>query len=297
MAPISVAFRLLRDTAKVLGVVFALCAAAAAWHWHGFGWDSHAYWLAWRGPMYKSGPMTPDAYLYSPAFAEAIRPAVLLSWPTFAVMWSVVLGVVLAWLLSPLRWWAVPLWVASLPEIFAGNVFILLAVVAAIGLRYRWMWAFAALTKITLCLGPVWFAVRREWRHLGISLGVTLAIAVLSCAIDPHLWVQWVRFLHAQATKSTHTLGAEIWPPLLYRLPVALLVVGWGAKTDKRWTLPIAMVLASPVMWLGTFTMLAAIPRLRAYQRQVNSTAICPAACPEGTHRTMSVHFRGARAG
>jgi len=254
---------LARDTAKLLGVLCALFAAVTAWHPHSFGWDSHAYWLAWRGMMYGAAPMTRDAYLYSPAFAQAIRPMAYLPWPVFAAIWSALLAVVLAWLLAPLRWWAIPLWLAGLPEIISGNVFVLLAVVAVLGLRHRWLWAFAALTKITPCVGPVWFAVRREWRQLGVSVGVTVAVAALSLAVAPHLWVDWIRFLGHQADKSGHTLGAEIWPPIAYRLPVAVLLVAWGARTNRRWVLPVGMVLASPVVWLGTYTMLAALPRLQ----------------------------------
>ncbi|MDQ1719284.1 MAG: hypothetical protein QOE89_3237 [Pseudonocardiales bacterium] len=256
--------RLARDTARLVGATCALLAALATGRPRSFGWDSHAYWLAWHGTMYGRAPMIRDAYLYSPAFAQAIRPVTYLGWPVFAVMWSALLTVVLAWLLLPLRWWAIPLWLAGLPEIISGNVFVLLAAVAALGLRHKWVWAFAALTKITPCLGPVWFAVRREWRHLGISLVVTGAIAVLSLAVAPHLWAEWIRFLCTQANKSGHTLGAEIWPPVSYRLPLAILLVAWGAKTNRPWVLPVGMVLASPVIWLGTFTMLAALPRLSA---------------------------------
>ncbi|MCW2491600.1 MAG: hypothetical protein JWN47_964 [Frankiales bacterium] len=256
--------RLARDTARLVGVTCALLAALATGRPHSFGWDSRAYWLAWHGTMYGGAPMTRDAYLYSPAFAQAIRPVAYLGWPVFAVMWSALLTVVLAWLLLPLRWWAIPLWLASLPEIISGNVFVLLAAVAALGVRHQWVWAFAALTKITPCLGPVWFAVRREWRHLGISLVATAAMAVLSLAVAPQLWSEWIQFLFAQANKSGHTLGAEIWPPVSYRLPLAILLVAWGARTSRPWVLPVGMVFASPVIWLGTFTMLAALPRLRA---------------------------------
>lgn len=250
------------DTAKVLGLIFAIVSAAFALQPPKFGTDSHPYWLTGHGLSYASGPMTKDAYLYSPAFADVIRPLTYLPWPVFAVFWSALLGVVLAWLLAPLRWWALPLWIAGLPEIIHGNVFILLAVVAAFGLQRRGLWALAALTKITLCVGPVWFAVRREWRELGISLGVISAIALLSWAVEPHLWVEWITFLASEAGRSSQTLGLEILPSLVYRLPVALLLVAWGAHSDKRWVIPVGMVLASPVLWLGTFTMLAALPRL-----------------------------------
>jgi len=254
--------RLAVDTAKIIGIIVALEYSAASWHEHILGTDSHAYWLAWRGAMYTGNVMTRDAYLYSPAFAQVIRPLTLLPWPVFVVLWSVFVGLVLAWLLAPLRWWAIPLWVAGLPEVVSGNIFILLAVVAVLGLRHRWVWAFAALTKITLCLGPVWFAVRREWRHFGISLGVVGGIALLSWMFVPHLWVQWIQFIIGQRGHSSQQLGASLWPALIYRLPVAVLLVAWGAHYDRRWVLPVGMVLASPVLWQGTFTMLAALPRL-----------------------------------
>jgi len=109
----------------------------------------------------------------------------------------------------------------------------------------------------------VWFAVRREWRQLGISLGVTSGVALLSWMFAPHLWVQWIKFLIVQEGQSSQQLGAPFWPALIYRLPVALLLVIWGAHYDRRWVLPVGMVLASPVLWLGTFTMLAALPRLQ----------------------------------
>lgn len=256
--------RIARGAAIVLLVTFAICCAVAALlqHPREFGWDSHPYWLTRHGVMYRSGPMAPDAYLYSPAFAELIRPWTYLSWPAFAVSWSVALGLVLAWLLAPLRWWAIPLWVAGLPEIVAGNVFIPLAVVAAVGLQRRAVWAFAALTKVTVCLGPVWFAVRREWRELGVSVGVTCIVALLSWAAEPQAWAEWIRFLESHAGRSTQTLGAVMVPPLAYRLPVAVLLVAWAAHTGRRWALPLGMVLASPVLWLGTLTMLSALPRI-----------------------------------
>jgi hypothetical protein len=228
------------------------------------GWDSHAYWMALRRPvLYGLAPMTSDAYLYSPVFAQALQPLTSLPWPVFAGLWAVGLGAALAWLLAPLRWWAVPLWLVGVPEIVAGNVFILLALVAAFGLRNPGLWAFALLTKVSLGLGPIWFALRREWHRLGLSLAVTAGVVLLSVAAAPGAWVEWVSFLVSSAEDSNATLGATVMPPVLYRLPVALALVSVGALTNRRWLLPVAMVVASPVVWMGTLTMLAAIPRMR----------------------------------
>jgi hypothetical protein len=118
--------RLLRDSTWIFGVVSGILALFSVWL-QGLGADSHAYWLAWHGPMYTTGPMTQDAFLYSPAFAQALWPAAQLPWQVFSALFSVGLGIALAWLLAPLGWrWAIPLWLEGLPEITSGNVFILL---------------------------------------------------------------------------------------------------------------------------------------------------------------------------
>ena len=74
----------------------------------------------------------------------------------------------------------------SLPvsqEILIGNIHLLLAAAIVLGFRWPGTWAFVLLTKVTPGVGLLWFAVRREWRSLGIALGATAAIvAVSSCS-------------------------------------------------------------------------------------------------------------------
>src|SRR4051794_36956044 len=183
--------RLLRDTTWILG--FASAALAVFYiQSEGWGADSRAYWMAWHGPAYTTGPMTKDAYLYSPAFAQLIWPLAQLPWPVFAGIVSLTLGVVLVWLLRPLGWrWAVPLWLAGLPEIVSGNIFILLAL-AAVSFSRPPAWALPALTKVTVCVGPVWYLARREWASLAKSLLAIAVIAGVSVLISPQLWADWM---------------------------------------------------------------------------------------------------------
>ncbi len=47
--------------------------------------------------------------------------------------------------------------------------------------------------------------------------------------------------------------------PLLVRLPVAIAIVVWGARTDRRWTVPVASMLALPALWYGGLSMLLAV--------------------------------------
>ena len=47
----------------------------------------------------------------------------------------------------------------------------------------------------TAGIGLLWFAVRREWRPLGIALGTTLAISAVSFVLAPGLWTSWFDLL------------------------------------------------------------------------------------------------------
>ena len=70
--------------------------------------------------------------------------------------------------------------------------------------------------------------------------------------------------------------------PLVARLPIALAVAVFAARTDRRWLLPVAMLLACPVVGWGTFALLAAIPRLRpaATVRAAPTSSPPPTATP-----------------
>lgn len=275
--------RLLRDTTWILGIVCAVYALLSVW-FRGIGVDAHAYWLAWRGPMYTTAPGTPDAYLYSPAFAQALWPFAQLSWPVFVAVFTVLIGIALAWLLKPLGWkWAVPLWLAGLPEIVSGNVFILMALVAVAGFSRPASWAFVALTKITPCLGPVWFIARGEWKKLLSSLLTIAVVAAISAAVAPNLWQEWFRFLASHLTASAGPIGSPYMPPPIVRIPLGIALVAWGARRNKPWSIPVGMVLCSPVLWLGTFTLLAAIPRLQKAKESAVVTA--PASSADAEQR------------
>lgn len=230
----------------------------------GLGYDSHAYWQAVRGDsLYGSSPTEQDAYLYSPAFAQVIWPLAQLPFPAFCVIFTVAPAVAFWWLLLPLpRRLAVPCWLMTTPEIVTGNIFWLLALAAVWGMTRAGWWVAVAFTKITPFLGPVWFLVRRQWRELATCLAFAMLVGAASWAIDPDAWRDWTTFLIDNRGGSQGPIGDLL--PLFVRVPVALLLVGWAAASDKAWVVPIAMVVATPVLATASFTMLTAIPRLRA---------------------------------
>ena len=127
-----------------------------------------------------------------------------------------------------------------------------------LGFRYPAVWAFGIFTKVTPGIGLLWFLVRREWRNLGIALGLTAAIGAVSLLVDG-------RPLDASGSRSRSAPSPAARSPRRRcrsrcssgsRPP--RVVVAWGAWTDRRWTVPVAVTLALPVLWPSGFAVLAA---------------------------------------
>lgn len=227
------------------------------------GSDSHAYWLTGQhSRLYGAAPGTKDAFLYSPAFADVIRPLTLLPWHAFMVAWMLAAAAAFVWLLAPLGFrYGAPLFCWCLVEVVIGNIYAFLAVAAVIGLRHGGVWALALLTKITPGVGLVWFVVRREWRSLGMAVGVTLGIALASYVVSPQAWTDWVHFLLSH--RGAH--GSMAWP---VRVALGYGLAAIAARRGSAWLLAPAMLLAQPMMvhWFVALPILAAIPRLRMAQ-------------------------------
>lgn len=266
-----------RDTLRILYVALWIIVARVLFvvvrtvvERQPIGLDARAYWLAWRGPMYQAGPGVLDAYLYSPAFAQALWLPARLPWPAFATLVCLTNVGLLWWLVRPVRMaWRVPLFLALLLEALSGNILIPMAAAAVLGARYPGAWAYSALTKVATTMGPVWWVMRREWRALAMW-GATMAVVVgLSVALSPSLWLDWLRFLARHAAEAQGDLGPMPVAPLIYRGPAGVLLVAYGARRTWWWTVPVGMVLCTPVFWPGSFALLAAIPRLQLAKRPV----------------------------
>jgi hypothetical protein len=227
---------------------------------YGPGQDARAYWAApMQDPYAPSSVGQESAYLYSPAFLQVMAPLRLLPWPSFLGLWMVVLLAVLLWLSGPLLF--APLIVLAFPELWGGNITILLAATIVLGFGRAGAWAFALLTKVTPGLGVLWFAARRDWRAMLEVAVVTGAIVAVSALAAPHLWAEWVALLRSSTGSST--VPGSLPLPLVLRLPLAALVIVWAAKGDRRWLLPVGVLLAMPVIWWGSFALLAASVALR----------------------------------
>jgi hypothetical protein len=229
------------------------------------GQDARCYWVpGFDAPYALSEWTAPIAYVYSPAFLQLLAPLKVLAWEPFLGIWTVLLLLAVRFLSGP-RLFALAL-VVAVPELIGGNIHLLVAVAIVIGFRYPAAWSLILLTKITPGIGLLWFAVRREWRSLGIALGATAAIAAVSLAIDPRAWLEWLGVIGASVGKTSGTWAA-LPIPLWFRLPIAAAVVGWGARTDRRWVVPVAAMLALPALWYGGLAILLAVIPLRDPRR------------------------------
>jgi hypothetical protein len=238
----------------VPGVVLALTAPEA------LGYDALAYWAVDLGDLYRGRIGDPGWFAYSPALAIAASPLALLPWPVFLGLWLALLLAVVGWLGGRRT-----IWLLAFPpvavELCYGNINLLLAAAMVLGFRYPAAWAFVLLSKVTPGVGVLWFAVRREWRALAIALGVSAALAGASFAAAPHLWFEW---REALAVSSGSAPDAPFNAPLLLRLPLAVALVVWGARTDRPWTVPVAATLAMPVLWFAALSALCgAVPLVR----------------------------------
>ena len=226
--------------------------------------DLYTYW-ATRGGIYYGGssPFVIGAYLYAPAFGQAISPLTALPWPLFAAAWTALIAAVYLWLVGR---WAFPILFSAAValELYLGQIDIFLGAAIVLGFRYPAAWAFPLLTKVTPGVGLVWFAFRREWSKLLVAAAGTLVVVGVSALVDPGAWRGWFDLMYRSTTLPQTIVGAFVPVPLWLRVPVAVALIAWGARTNRPWTVPVGAMLAMPVLWINTFSMLVAVvPLLR----------------------------------
>jgi len=248
----------------VIGLVFAgylfLVSASVK---GSLGFDIVAYWAVNLATPYHGNVGDLGFFAYSPPIALLLAPFANLPWPVFATGWYVLLVSTLAWLGKR----QMLLLLAFPPvaiDLYHGNIHLLLAAAVVLGMRYPAAWSFVLLTKVTPGIGLLWFAARREWRSLAIALGATVAIAAVTFVFLPTQWIGWFEMLRDSAGTQPPWPALPI--PLMVRLPIAALIVVWGARRDARWTVALGAAISVPALWPGAFAILAACWPLRSSQ-------------------------------
>ena len=241
--------RALRIAFVIVLVVFTIARPVPAG-------DAHAYWAVDLANPYTRPVATTDAFTYPPPAALFFAVLGQLPFEVFQAGWTLLIGFALLWLTGPwaLAFLVIPV-VAS--DLYLGNIHVLLAAAIVGSLRRPALWAIPLLTKPTVGVGLLWFVARGEWRKLAVAIGVTGALAALAWVLAPGLWPMWIDYV--LATGVSPDVGSAYWVPLplLVRLPAAALLVIWGARTNRLWTLPTAAMLGLPVLWLVGLAMLA----------------------------------------
>ena len=214
--------------------------------------DAFCFWFIDPAHPYTSGS---SQFTYTPVAAQVLTPFVALPFPVFVALIRALGLAALVAVAGP----------ATLPalllppvaaEINAANINFLVGLAVLGAFRWPGLYAFPLLTKVTPGVGVLWFAVRREWRPFAIAVGVTGGLVVVSFLANPSLWFRYVEFL---ANDTPQVAG---WPfpyPIWLRLPLAVGLVAWGARTDRRWVVPAAALLALPRLYFQSPALLLAV--------------------------------------
>jgi hypothetical protein len=249
--------------AGVVFVVFQIMGTASGQPFAAY--DVHSYWLAGGSEHPYANTIASGfddsvnlyKYRYPPPLAQIFVVLHLLPFPVVAGLW---IGMLYAIALVLGGRWApfVLLFPPTLAELYLGNVNLIIALAIVLGFRWPGAWAVVILTKVTPGVALLWFAFRREWRKLGIALGVTAAVAAVSFVLNPAWWSEFREAMGVQAGAAVEVPPAAIQISLPIRLVAAVLVMAFAARTDRAWLVPVAATIAAPALWWNVLVILVA---------------------------------------
>lgn len=258
-----------------------LLVVVAAYRWAGPG-DEHAYWLAGQRllagePLYdpSATSITPYAFWYPPIVAQVMAPI-------SAVLPSVVFSAVWTLLMLGCVWWLagrnvlVALAMCAFPpvavEFWFRNVHLILAVLLVLGLRRSGGWfSVGAAIKLAPGLGIVYLAARRRWSEATIAAGFGIMLLVVSVALSPDAWRQFVEITLARGPSDA---SGFLPIPYIVRAIVAVALAVVAARMERRIGEPlfvVAVVVALPTLWFTALsTLVAIVPLVRRPAPRVN---------------------------
>ena len=254
-SPGAIRFGLWPAAALMLTLIFDVWMLGVARQWDP-GTDLLATWrmnLAAPWAAAENSMLGAGVFRWSPVAAQVASLTGALPWLAFQFAFlGLQLGAIM-WMSSK-RWPYIVLLPPVLWNLYMGNVDLLMGAAIVAGFRWPGAWAFLFLTKGTPGVGVLWFAFRREWRSLTIALSTTAAIAAGSFMLAPDLWRQWFAALGEMSSLPQSVL----YPPLFARVPMAVALIWYAARTDRRWLLPLACLVAVPNPWFVAWAILGA---------------------------------------
>ena len=248
--------------AIVIGVVFSIAYARGDVI---RPYDLDCYWTATDfGNLYADDWLDPAyCYVYPPVMAQLLYPFHVLPYAVVTTGW-ILLCFASLWVC--LREWtllaialgfvaiAIPalnVLGAGLGAVLLGNITMPMAAAIVLAMRPLPAWspawyAVPILTKLTAGVGLLWFFFRREWRPFAIGVGVTAAVTLVSFLISPAAWIEWIDF-------NIKNYGGPPRAPVIGGFPLrvlaGVLIVAWGARTNRRWPVAIAAGIALPALY------------------------------------------------
>jgi hypothetical protein len=267
-----------------VGAIFLIVVATSRWASPN---DEHAYWLAGQRLIHgealydpSATSTTPFAYWYPPVVAQVVAPiSAVLSSEAFSWGWTAILVVCLVWLAGgrPLVALALVAYVPVATELGFRNVHLILAVLIVLAIR-RWpvLFAVGAAIKIAPGLGIVYLAARGRWRDAAIASVVGLVILVVSVALAPRAWADFVDILRARGPGDASSFVPI---PYIVRAVLGLALAILAGRLEPRIGEPmlvVAIVIALPTLWFTALsTLVALVPLLWASgTRRTPSTAL-----------------------
>jgi len=213
--------------------------------------DAYNYWNIDPAHPYTMGD---NKFVYTPVAAQVLTPFLNMPLATFVALIRLMDLAALVALAGPATLFALFLPPVA-AEINAANINFPMGLAIVAAFRWPALFTVPLLTKVTPGVGVLWFAVRREWCAFAIAIGTTAGLVTVSFLANPSLWVQYVEFL----TNGTPSVG---WPfpyPWLLRMPIAIVLVIWGARTNRRWVVAAAALLALPRLYFQSPALLLAV--------------------------------------
>ena len=269
-----------------LGAILLIVVATSRWALPN---DEHAYWLAGQRLLHGEGlydptatSVTPFAYWYPPVVAQVVAPiTAVLSSEAFSWAWTALLVVCLIGLARgrPLVALALVAYVPVATELGFRNVHLVLAVLIVLAIR-RWpvLFAVGAAIKIAPGLGIAYLAARGRWRDAAIASAVGLAILVVSVALAPGAWADFVDILRARGPGDASSFVPI---PYIVRAVVGLALAIVAGRLEARIGEPllvVAIVVALPTLWFTALSTLVAVVPLVWAGAARPSPAVAPLA-------------------
>ncbi len=220
-------------------------------------YDAHMYWNVDTANMYPI--IWSGGYVYAPPLALIVNALHPIGWPlfiaafttaTWAAFWYCTRVLAPVVLLASLA--LVPIIGGNVVGyLFLGNIQLLMAAAIVASVRHSAGWTAVPLLTKGVGIPLVWFVVRREWSSVTAGLAVPLMVIAVTLALAPDTWLAFVRFVIDNHVEASPVPVVPIALPV--RLAAAIVLVGWGGLTNRRWTVPIAAGIAIPALYEWSF--------------------------------------------